>query len=122
MKTVQRFFLILLIACSSQVYAQTVFTTKTGEKYHLEKCHYLKYSKKAVTIEDAISRGYEPCSICKPTAKKVSKNTSGLSLDANSGETTPMKKTIATQCTGKTQAGARCKRKTKNSNGRCYQH
>lgn len=29
---------------------------------------------------------------------------------------------VAVQCSGTTQKGARCKRNTKNANGRCYQH
>ena len=43
-----------------------VYTTATGEKYHLEGCRYLKKSSIPITRQEAISRGYTPCSVCKP--------------------------------------------------------
>jgi len=43
-----------------------VYITKTGEKYHQIGCRYLKYSSIPITLSEAISRGYTPCSICKP--------------------------------------------------------
>ncbi len=44
----------------------TVFVTASGKKYHKATCHYLTDSQKAIKLYDAISEGYEPCSICKP--------------------------------------------------------
>jgi len=35
---------------------------------------------------------------------------------------TPVKRTIAVQCKGITQSGARCKRETTYLNGYCWQH
>lgn len=46
----------------------TVYITKTGEKYHLSWCTSLRRSKIAISLGDAISRGYEPCKICNPPA------------------------------------------------------
>ncbi len=43
-----------------------IYTTATGEKYHLEGCRYLKYSAIPTTRERAIAQGYTPCSVCKP--------------------------------------------------------
>lgn len=43
-----------------------VYITKTGEKYHKDGCRYLAKSKISIKLKDAKSRGYTPCSICKP--------------------------------------------------------
>lgn len=64
---------ISLLLCCTSIQKETVYITKTGEKYHLENCRYLKYSKKAITLEEAINRGYDPCSVCKPPKAKKSK-------------------------------------------------
>ncbi|MBG6235853.1 hypothetical protein IWX76_002434 [Pedobacter sp. CAN_A7] len=44
----------------------TVYTTKTGNKYHTGTCRYLSRSKIETTKKAAISGGYGACSICKP--------------------------------------------------------
>lgn len=43
-----------------------VFVTKTGKKFHLEDCHYLKNSSYFIMYTAAIKRGYTPCSNCLP--------------------------------------------------------
>ena len=124
MKQLRLILFLISIAFSSNVLAQTVYTTKTGEKYHKSSCRYLKYSKKELTIDKAITLGYSACSVCKPTKEntKASSNKAPNAITPNAQSKAPSKKAIAAQCTGKTQAGKRCKRKTKNANGRCYQH
>lgn len=42
-----------------------VHITKTGEKYHSDGCSYLK-SDIPISLADAVSRGYTPCSRCNP--------------------------------------------------------
>lgn len=42
----------------------TVYVTKTGDKYHLEGCSYLKSIGGIMTEEEARRAGYEPCSRC----------------------------------------------------------
>lgn len=44
----------------------TVYITKTGEKYHLEECRYLSKSMIPISLNEAKSRGYTPCSVCNP--------------------------------------------------------
>lgn len=44
----------------------TVYITETGSKYHSDGCRYLSKSKIAMSLSDAISAGYEPCSVCNP--------------------------------------------------------
>lgn len=54
---------------SAQVNADgsiTVFTTRTGTKYHNEDCDSLRRSKIQTTLSEAVSRGYEACKLCKP--------------------------------------------------------
>ena len=51
------------------VTAHTVYITKTGTKYHQSDCGYLKSSKFSIKLEEAIERGYTPCSVCKPPKK-----------------------------------------------------
>ena len=122
MKLLRVLIVIILTACSSHVDAQTVYTTKTGEKYHKESCKYLKYSKKEITLQKALELGYTSCSVCKPSSEASgTKKTSNLSSSTSNPSSTTTKST-ATQCTGKTQSGTRCKRMTKSANNRCYQH
>ncbi|GAA4237535.1 hypothetical protein GCM10022291_24540 [Postechiella marina] len=122
MKTLKILILFLSLAFASGAVAQNVYTTKTGEKYHKNTCHYLKYSKKEYSLDRAIALGFTACSVCKPPkggANVASKN-SAFSAGNSSYKST--KSATAKQCTGKTQSGSRCKRKTKNTNQRCYQH
>jgi micrococcal nuclease len=44
----------------------TVYVTNTGQKYHRESCGSLSRSKIALSLEDALGSGYEPCAVCKP--------------------------------------------------------
>ena len=123
MNFIKSILVILFITATYNVTAQTVYTTKSGEKYHDESCRYLKYSQRAITLEKALEIGYSPCSVCKPpsTTGKIPSENSYFKNNSATTTTTTTKST-ATQCAGKTQSGARCKRMTKNANGRCYQH
>ena len=44
---------------------QTVYITRTGAKYHLSSCRYLKYSKIPISLKKA-KQNYGPCSVCRP--------------------------------------------------------
>ena len=43
-----------------------VYVTGAGEKYHRKDCRYVTDNSKMLSVEKAISRGYEPCSVCEP--------------------------------------------------------
>ena len=43
-----------------------VYITKTGSKYHRAGCRYLSKSAIPITRQEAIAKGYTPCSVCKP--------------------------------------------------------
>jgi hypothetical protein len=125
MKKVRIYLLLFSIIFANNLIAQTVYTTKTGEKYHKENCRFLKYSKKETTIRKAKGLGFLACKVCKPTIKNTSHKNNTRSLSSSKKKQTTKKgakKITATQCIGKTKSGSRCKRKTKNTNGRCYQH
>lgn len=124
MKHLQVFLFLILLSCTQNSPAQTVYTTKTGEKYHISNCHYLKNSKKEIYLQDAIDLGYQACSVCKPKINPdVSQKTSSLySSQVSSHASQQTNITTSSQCTGKTKADRRCKRITKKASGRCYQH
>ena len=123
MKFLKIIITLFLFSCTSNSPAQTVYTTKTGEKYHTANCRYLKHSKKEITLEQAINFGYQACSVCKPGSNPEQIQSLVSESDQNTtSQETVSHKTTATQCTGKTKAGKRCKRMTKNASGRCYQH
>lgn len=123
MKALKVLLFVATMFYTLSISAQTVYVTKTGEKYHTANCRYLKYSQKEITLEKAIALGFEACKVCKPSQiTKTTANSSSKTINTLSASTSSTKKAVATQCTGKTQAGTRCKRKTKNANGRCYQH
>lgn len=42
-----------------------VYRTRTGNKYHQSHCGYLKQSKIEISLKDASSKGFRPCSICR---------------------------------------------------------
>lgn len=44
----------------------TVYVTRTGSKYHRSGCRYLARSCIPISLEDAKTQGYGPCSICGP--------------------------------------------------------
>lgn len=122
MKNLRILILFISFAYGGSILAQIVYTTKTGEKYHKSSCRYLKYSKKAIKLDKAKALGYQACKVCKPRAENTKEASSSLTKQKQNKSTTTTKKATATQCTGRTKSGSRCKRKTKNSNGRCYQH
>ena len=44
----------------------SVYITDTGNKYHNAGCRYLKSSSHAISLDEAKSRGYTACKVCKP--------------------------------------------------------
>jgi hypothetical protein len=60
--------LFLTLAIAPALADTTVYITKTGKKYHIAGCHYLKQSKYPISLEEAKSKGYTPCYLCQPDA------------------------------------------------------
>lgn len=44
----------------------TVYTTKTGSKYHSSGCRHLSRSRYSTTLQNAVSSGLGPCGTCHP--------------------------------------------------------
>ena len=115
----QLILVVILAVCGGpDGEAQTVYITKTGNKYHRGHCGYLKYSKFPITLKEAHTREYDPCKICRPDLEERS--------DDESPETyviTPEKSDVDVRCGVIAKTTARqCKRITNNANGRCWQH
>ncbi len=101
-----------------------VYITKTGKKYHQEDCRYLSKSKIPKKLEDIIS-AYDPCSVCDPPLLGVESVQGDKDKEESKSKETYKstdKKSVATQCLGTTKKGKRCKRKTKDPSGYCWQH
>lgn len=49
---------------TSKSVGKTVYVTDTGKKYHVSGCRYLRSSSIKISLSDAKSQGYTPCSIC----------------------------------------------------------
>ena len=111
------FFLLL----SSFAFAQTVYITKSGSKYHTTSCSYLSKSKISIDLGEAIEKGYTPCSRCKPDN---SFNSTTDTTKKTGTETEVKKKTTTTsnQCEAITKKGTRCKRNAKEGTRYCWQH
>ena len=61
----------VMILSSSMVFAETVYATKNGKKYHHAECVLIqKRSPTAISMEEAQKRGLKPCGKCfKESAK-----------------------------------------------------
>ncbi|MCU0382572.1 MAG: hypothetical protein MUF68_00770 [Cyclobacteriaceae bacterium] len=81
-------------------FAQTVYSSNKGEKYHTADCR-LSGNAEGMTVANAKKVGKKACEMCKPDQ---------------------LGKTKLNQCEGKTKEGVRCKRMTGNKNKKCYQH
>jgi len=46
--------------------AVMVYVTPTGKKYHREDCGTMRKSKTALTMNEAVERGYGACKVCNP--------------------------------------------------------
>lgn len=71
MKRNKLFFLLLFTVVSFAACAQTtVHYTRTGKKYHMAYCTYLKKSDYSCTLEEAKKKGLDPCSQCNPPTEE----------------------------------------------------
>ena len=108
--------ILLVLLFSLSVYSQTVYITRTGQKYHDDGCRYLSRSKIETTLAEAKNSGYTACSVCSPPTSVTS------GQGQKQLKTQPIRSVTSTQCTASTKTGRRCLRMTTNANGRCWQH
>jgi len=133
-KLMKQLFLIIMGVMLSSTLAkgQTCYISETGSKYHMKSCSTLEYSKLDISLKRATKFGFEACKLCKPTAEKLQKetttqtttrslNSSGF-VGYSRKSSAIRRRANAVRCIGKTKAKTRCKRMTKNSTSKCYQH
>lgn len=126
--TVLFLLLVFLQGCAfSQADDQTVYITRTGNKYHKSTCQYLKHSRIGIRLSVAKDQGYTPCSAChagntKNPAAPVTPKQQHHQQIKQVKSSTEKAATVSRQCIAKTRSGNRCKRTTQNANGKCWQH
>jgi hypothetical protein len=55
----------MMILSSTMAFAETVYATKNGKRFHHAECTLVnKKSPAAISMEDAQSRGLTPCGKC----------------------------------------------------------
>jgi hypothetical protein len=59
-------FLLVALMLIAAPAATTVYVTTSGTKYHTGSCRTLKKSRIAISLGDAIARGFEACKLCGP--------------------------------------------------------
>jgi hypothetical protein len=118
-----KFIIAVLLFTTIQLQAQTqkeeFYRTKKGEKYHKKDCKtILEKDTLKISLKEAKKKGFVACKVCEPLKKKpVLEEKKKVNKTKRSS-----RKSVATQCTGITQKGARCKRRTKSADGTCWQH
>lgn len=56
---------LLFLAANTLAFAEDVFVTANGQKYHKEDCRFIKGKKtEKLDKEQAIQQGYVPCQKC----------------------------------------------------------
>ena len=62
-----------MLATATSVFAQDVYITANGKKYHKENCRFIK-NREVTKIEekDAVTKGLEKCSKCFPEKQELS--------------------------------------------------
>ncbi len=91
-----------------------IFITKSGKKYHLDGCRWLK-SKIPSTIAEASSKGLTPCKVCSPPSMNSNYNTNKPVYNSNSS-------ILDNRCQATTQKGTQCKRNSESNRNYCWQH
>lgn len=84
MKKLFCFFLVVLILASPALAADgstIVYTTRTGECYHLGSCGSLSRSCYETTLAQAVADGYRPCGRCHPPTLDSSQSTFDRLMD-----------------------------------------
>lgn len=138
MKTKKIFLLTLLLIISICGFSQSRYISATtkkivftrdggacqccGSSYRLEYDHITPFSCGGSSSPSNIQLLCMKCNRSKSNSCvcKIHSNTVGT--NCCDGKSTKKATTTSTQCTGTTQKGARCKKKTTNSSGRCHLH
>jgi hypothetical protein len=105
---------IVIVLLSIFAFAQTVYITPSGNKYHTINCRMVKNVSSAVSVEDAQNKGRTACKICAPPL--------GNSFGSGIKKRVAGSSSLTYQCKGRTKTGNRCRHRTHMANGFCFQH
>jgi hypothetical protein len=111
---------VLFIVGVGTAFAQseTVYVTKTGEKYHRASCSSLRHSKIEMSLVQAAAR-YAPCKICKPPVPA----TTVSSAPGAAAPSRPVERSVqSSRCQATTKKGTQCLRNAKPGSSYCRQH
>ncbi len=110
------FLSIILTLFSVSSFAQSVYKTPSGNKYHLAKCKHVNNVSLQMTVDEAIKNYHlRPCKVCKPPVPNEA-------IFLHSGKNKAVGSCETARCKGKTKEQLRCKRRTRLCNGFCFQH
>lgn len=105
----------MAICCFSTAYSQSLYKTPSGKCYHLGDCRMVETVSEKVSVSDIRHYSLTPCKICNPpTVDRI--------IETNNYEDESVGESTSKQCIGYTQSNRRCRHKTRNSTGYCYQH
>jgi uncharacterized protein YcbX len=66
---------LVLLAATSAAFAEDVYVTKQGTKYHKQDCRFIKNrDTQAIDIKDAEAKGLAPCGRCFSQEEKISED------------------------------------------------
>jgi hypothetical protein len=121
--TVRRVSLLAAICvvtaiATSFAQADTVYVTKTGEKYHRASCRSLSRSKIEMPLAQAAAR-YGACKVCKPPVPATVPAATGAA-SIRSPEVAPAAR--SSRCQATTKKRAQCSRNAQPGRTYCWQH
>ena len=138
MKTKKIFLLTLLLIISICSFSQSKHVSATtkkivftrdggvcqccGSSNRLEYDHITPFSCGGSSDASNIQLLCMKCNRSKSNSCVCKIHNRTVGTNCCNGKTTKKATTTSTQCTGTTKKGARCKKKTTNSSGRCYLH
>ena len=138
MKTKKIFLLTLLLIVSICGFSQSRYISATTKKIvftrdggvcqccsstlNLEYDHITPFSCGGSSSPSNIQLLCMKCNRSKSNSCVCKIHNKTVGTNCCNGKSTTKSTTTSTQCTGTTQKGARCKKKTTNSSGRCHLH
>jgi len=138
MKTKKIFLLALLLIVSICGFSQSRYISATTKKIvftrdggvcqccsstlNLEYDHITPFSCGGSSSPSNIQLLCMKCNRSKSNSCVCKIHNRTVGTNCCDGKSTTKSTTTSTQCTGTTQKGARCKKKTTNSSGRCHLH
>ena len=101
---------------------ETVYATRTGEKYHRTGCRSLSRSQIPMMLKEASDR-YGPCSVCRPPILNTAAAAVSTATPVERATTTPPSRPVTSGlCQATTKRGTQCSRNAQTGRLYCWQH